>query len=124
MESTLSNQVTVTKRISLACLVAALVLLGAFLPLESWHGAFVDWSEHHPILAVLAFSCLVVLGMVFMLPVSIQAMTAGFLFGEQGICGHVPGWIDRFHCSLSGWQEPGPTMGRKMGDPATRICRH
>ena len=71
----------VSKRIGLACIVVAVVVLAAFLPLESWHVAFVDWSEHHPILAVLAFSGLVVLGMVVMLPVSIQAMTAGFLFG-------------------------------------------
>lgn len=39
------------------------------------------WSQANPILAVLAFSALIILGMVLIVPVSIQAMASGFIFG-------------------------------------------
>jgi uncharacterized membrane protein YdjX (TVP38/TMEM64 family) len=69
------------RRIALACAILALVLLVAFVPPDSGYAGFAEWSANHPLAAALAFSVLVVLAMVIMLPVSIQAMAAGFLFG-------------------------------------------
>jgi uncharacterized membrane protein YdjX (TVP38/TMEM64 family) len=68
-------------RVALACAILLLVLLAAFAPVESGYTGFAKWSTDHPLAAALAFSALVVLAMVIMLPVSIQAMAAGFLFG-------------------------------------------
>lgn len=75
------GQMNTSWRICLATLIIALVVLAAFLPLEAWHGTLVEWSHRNPNLAVLAFSAVIVIGMVLMLPVSVQAMAAGFIFG-------------------------------------------
>ena len=69
------------RRIQLAFALVALVLLAIYLPLETWLTALIEWSQLNPNLAVLAFSGLIVVGMVLMFPVSIQAMAAGFIFG-------------------------------------------
>lgn len=69
------------KFIQLIVVLLVLMLLAVFLPWQSWLSALYDWSQVHPNLAVIAFLGLIVLGMVLMVPVSIQAMAAGFIFG-------------------------------------------
>jgi len=65
----------------LAMIITALVLLAIIVPIERWLTALIYWSQLNPKIAILAFSGMVVLGMVLMFPVSIQAMAAGFIFG-------------------------------------------
>jgi uncharacterized membrane protein YdjX (TVP38/TMEM64 family) len=67
--------------IQLGFIVAVLVLLAIYLPFQTWLVDLFGWSQLNPNLALLAFSGLIVLGMVLMFPVSIQSMAAGFIFG-------------------------------------------
>ncbi len=70
-----------TKKIQLTCFLSILVLLAVFLPARSGLSTLYDWSQMNPNLAVLFFLVLIVFGMVLMVPVSLQAMAAGFIFG-------------------------------------------
>lgn len=70
-----------TKKIQLTCVLSILVLLAVFLPARSGLSTLYDWSQMNPNLAVLFFLVLIVFGMVLMVPVSLQAMASGFIFG-------------------------------------------
>ena len=70
-----------TKKILSIVVLLVLVLLAVLMPVQSWLSALYQWSQMNQGLAVLAFMVLIVLGMVIMVPVSIQAMAAGFTFG-------------------------------------------
>ena len=67
--------------IQLGMIIVVLVWLAIYLPFQTWLADLYGWSQLNPNLALLAFSGLVVLGMILMFPVSIQAMAAGFIFG-------------------------------------------
>lgn len=58
-----------------------LIIMSIYLPIEEWLSALYEWSRVSPGQAFVVFGCLIVLSMVLMVPVSIQAMGAGFIFG-------------------------------------------
>ncbi len=70
-----------TKKVLLIIVLLVLVLLAVLMPVQNWLSALYEWSQMNQGLAMLAFLVLIVLGMVLMVPVSIQAMAAGFIFG-------------------------------------------
>lgn len=69
------------RRIQLISAVLLLALIVIFLPVQDWLSILHSWSQDNPIMAVLAFSVFVVIAMILVVPVSIQAMSAGFFFG-------------------------------------------
>jgi uncharacterized membrane protein YdjX (TVP38/TMEM64 family) len=73
--------VKTSSRVGLALTLVAIVLAAISLPLEEWYTVFKLWSENHSVLAIFVFSVVIVLSMLAMLPVSIQAMMSGFIFG-------------------------------------------
>ncbi len=70
-----------SKRVLLLLVLLVLMLLTFYLPLPMWLSDLYDWSQLNPNLALFAFMVLIVAGMVLLVPVSIQAMAAGFFFG-------------------------------------------
>jgi uncharacterized membrane protein YdjX (TVP38/TMEM64 family) len=70
-----------TRGIQLISVVAALVLLAIFLPVQDGLTQLYDWSVENPGQALAVYAVIVVFGMVLMVPISVLAMAAGFTFG-------------------------------------------
>lgn len=69
------------RRIAGVLLLVVLASGLALLPLEEWVTALRAWIQAYPVAGAMLFAVLIVLGMLLLVPVSLQAMTCGFLFG-------------------------------------------
>ncbi len=69
------------KPIVLAVMIVIMLVAWALLPVTEWLTLGIDWIETHPILACVVFVGTYIVATVFVIPVSILSLAAGFVFG-------------------------------------------